>query len=569
MSQGNIYKPRYSFRNRSQSKIWFYKNSYLRRFYERRSRRVKRGGLFRRAVLVANNRKWTIARRNMRPARRRAGRSVNSARTTVYGRPLKRRYLKSFQQKQQLRVFYGMDKEKAFRSFFTSTRAFQGIASSSFFSVLESRLDRTLYRRRLFPTLFACRQYIYHHGVLLNGGIELSPRSSVQTGDSIEIPISVWKQLYWDLFCRIYFRRWGLFIFSRRFYSRFKKKIFKLRWQSFRPFHSKLESLKWYSSTSGLARADLISLSSKKANFLPKQSVWKTRRLSSEIASSRGSSLLAATKQTAFINRRRDGPGWLNKFRDRFLREKHNLSDKAGNKSIKKTSSRRLFRRYFSKIVSLRDMISPTTRVYSARSDKYTSGVLDTVNYSSKNKKYIKSLVGSYRPKGGVSLYAKVGQTIEQLNSIISKKEAFFNINSDINTTSRKNKQLVTFFYSQQLRNYIIPRYKSLNDFSKIKSHISHSRIKRIRKRKSFFKKRIRSFRRQISRFVRRWHFYSVRNRKFIRIKPVHLSTSPSFQYDFRTLRRIKIASASSDQIYTGFRLSPSKVYSYYKSRGF
>lgn len=57
MALSNVYKPRYFITNRTRSKIGIYKNSYLRRFYERRSRRVKRGGLFRKVVLVANNRK--------------------------------------------------------------------------------------------------------------------------------------------------------------------------------------------------------------------------------------------------------------------------------------------------------------------------------------------------------------------------------------------------------------------------------------------------------------------------------------------------------------------------------
>lgn len=57
MSSKNIYKPRYFFVNRARSKITRYKNGYIRHFFERRGRRVKRGGLFRRYILVANNRK--------------------------------------------------------------------------------------------------------------------------------------------------------------------------------------------------------------------------------------------------------------------------------------------------------------------------------------------------------------------------------------------------------------------------------------------------------------------------------------------------------------------------------
>jgi hypothetical protein len=37
------------------------------------------------------------------------------------------------------------------------------VALKSFFSLLESRLDRVLYRRRVFPTLYGCRQFINYH----------------------------------------------------------------------------------------------------------------------------------------------------------------------------------------------------------------------------------------------------------------------------------------------------------------------------------------------------------------------------------------------------------------------
>ncbi len=57
MAQGNIYKPRYSLAYLAKSKVWPYKDSYLRRFYALRARRVQRGGLFRRCVLVATSRK--------------------------------------------------------------------------------------------------------------------------------------------------------------------------------------------------------------------------------------------------------------------------------------------------------------------------------------------------------------------------------------------------------------------------------------------------------------------------------------------------------------------------------
>ncbi len=57
MAQQNVYKPRYTLAYLAKSKIWPYKDSYLRRFYALRARRVQRGGLFRSCVLVATTRK--------------------------------------------------------------------------------------------------------------------------------------------------------------------------------------------------------------------------------------------------------------------------------------------------------------------------------------------------------------------------------------------------------------------------------------------------------------------------------------------------------------------------------
>lgn len=57
MLQGNVHKPRYTIAYQVKSKVWPYKDSYLRRFCALRARRIQRGGLFRRCVLVATTRK--------------------------------------------------------------------------------------------------------------------------------------------------------------------------------------------------------------------------------------------------------------------------------------------------------------------------------------------------------------------------------------------------------------------------------------------------------------------------------------------------------------------------------
>ena len=57
MKQGSTYKPRYKLSYVTKSKIRPYKDSYLRRFYSLRARRLRRAGLFRYCVLVATSRK--------------------------------------------------------------------------------------------------------------------------------------------------------------------------------------------------------------------------------------------------------------------------------------------------------------------------------------------------------------------------------------------------------------------------------------------------------------------------------------------------------------------------------
>jgi hypothetical protein len=51
--RSNVFKPRYTIAHLAKSKVWPYKNSRLRRLVSIRGRRLQRGGLFRRYVLVA------------------------------------------------------------------------------------------------------------------------------------------------------------------------------------------------------------------------------------------------------------------------------------------------------------------------------------------------------------------------------------------------------------------------------------------------------------------------------------------------------------------------------------
>lgn len=216
MVQKNVYKPRYKIAYQAKSKVWPYKNSRLRGFYSIRGRRLVRRGLYRHYFMVMNSMKWTIARRLIRPYMRRS-------------RATKRRFRDIFYTKQQLRRFYGKVKESAFRNFFRNHLGSTTVRNRSFFAALERRLDMVVFRMRLLPTVFAAHQLIHHRGVLINGGLVKSPNANVRIGDIVAIQRQQWQALYWDLYYRAYWRRWGLYILRRRQFSLLKKKLLWIR----------------------------------------------------------------------------------------------------------------------------------------------------------------------------------------------------------------------------------------------------------------------------------------------------------------------------------------------------
>jgi len=234
------YRPRYALSYRTRTKVWPHKNSRLRRLISLRGRRLQRGGLFRRYVLVATTRKWTEARRQIRPVRRRGG-AARTGGITAFGRPRRRRYRESAEATQQLRAFSGKRSARALRQLVRrgvgGGFGGSGVGSASFFAALASRLDRVLYRRRLRPTIVAAHQFVHHQGVAVNGRLRFSPRILLQPGDTISLLPNGestkqlfnrrrrrWRTILWDLFCRVYYRRWGLYTLRRRLLSINKKR---------------------------------------------------------------------------------------------------------------------------------------------------------------------------------------------------------------------------------------------------------------------------------------------------------------------------------------------------------
>jgi small subunit ribosomal protein S4 len=94
-----------------------------------------------------------------------------------------------FYNKQQLRAYFGQVQEEKFRNFFRKYVANGTLRNSSFFTVLERRVDVFFFRARLLPTIFACHQYILHQGVLINDGKKHSPSILVRPGDTLTISV--------------------------------------------------------------------------------------------------------------------------------------------------------------------------------------------------------------------------------------------------------------------------------------------------------------------------------------------------------------------------------------------
>lgn len=225
MSNINKYKPRYTLAYLTKSKIWPYKEGYLRGFYRIRARRRKPKGIVKKYIRVAKNRKWTEARNFFRPNSITIEKKLRPGKS-AYGRPksVSKRYTNLFYIKQKLRFFHGKRKEEGFRNLFKTHLNRISLNTNSFFTALESRLDRIFFRIRLLPTIFACHQFIHYHGLEVNNSLEHSPRKEIKIGDILSVPAKAWIIFYWNVYYRVYYRRWGRYIFKRRLFKKLKKK---------------------------------------------------------------------------------------------------------------------------------------------------------------------------------------------------------------------------------------------------------------------------------------------------------------------------------------------------------
>lgn len=102
-------------------------------------------------------------------------------------------YGKQLQEKQKVKEMYGL-RERQFKRFFAvASKQRDGGPGENLLSLLERRLDNTLYKLKLATTRTQARQVITHGHVLVNGKKVYSPSLLVSPGDVISLSERVAK----------------------------------------------------------------------------------------------------------------------------------------------------------------------------------------------------------------------------------------------------------------------------------------------------------------------------------------------------------------------------------------
>lgn len=574
MVQQNISKPRYKLSSITKTKIWPNKDGYLRRFFDLRAFRLKRRGLFIRNVLVAKTRKWTDVRRRRWPARSitRQIKVAGRVGKANFWRARKRRYRNSFYTKQQLRFYYGKIKEDAFRHYFKNYKSVVGKPSTFFFSALESRLDRVFFHRRLLPTIYACHQYIHHKGLLINGSLEKSPRTQVLIGDTVSIPATIWNSVYWFLFHRVYYRRWGLYIYRRRLYTQLKKKVFSIQNQnrnSFRSFFNPSVSIKSVSEIKASLPFRLLTSKSKGQyySFNKSQKFYiKTIKKANTLFNSSRQTNFKGMHKTFFISRK-------------------------SNPFIGFTSIKRVFNRIKSPFLSnnnfkIKVKKSKQPGTFPAVTKKVFT---DFGSFQEYKRFFFKNKINKlkYKAKNKVKVKYKFKYKLKKKNRIFTESATEFSVKSLVNNSFDRHPYLTVREKQRRLNFDKLAKFKELSEdkwnliFSKFrqlqKRFLSLRFSKKYKKFKSNFSNSFK-FKGVSKKFTNNNFFYKkfiqrpLKKKKRLQLasrrKSVHLYIPSYLQMDFRTLRAIKIKSPVVEEIYHPFRGSFAKRRSFYYSRG-
>jgi len=103
-------------------------------------------------------------------------------------------YGKQLSEKQKVKGMYGVQ-EKQFRRFFSiAAKSRQGAPGENLLSLLERRLDNTLYRLKFAMSRSQARQVVVHGHVLVNGRKVYSPSYFVSVDDVITLAPNVFDK---------------------------------------------------------------------------------------------------------------------------------------------------------------------------------------------------------------------------------------------------------------------------------------------------------------------------------------------------------------------------------------
>jgi len=504
----NIYKPRYKIAFQSKSKLWSYKDSRLRRFFNIRGRKLIRSGIFKRIFLVFNNMKWTIARRYIRPYRRKRK-----------GANIKQKYKNAFYNKQKLKHFYGSIKEEYFHNFFRKYSGSVNIRNKSFYSTLERRTDMFLFRIRLLPTIYAANQFIHHQGININGRIEKSSNALISPGDMLTI-----DTFYWDMFSdlvylRIFFRTQGFQIWKKRLYTKLKK---KMRWI-------------WRKNKNVFKKKNIHIL--KKIYFYYNK-IFHVLKLKEKILKIKKNFKDNITKKH---------------FEDKEISIKwsHYIYITIKNLS-KRYKQIRKFRKYVwiwksknyykSFLFLLSSWIFLCKRVYE----------INQIFLYWTLKEDIRNIQNDWKP---IILLEKNKKNKKKL------KKEYYNL-LNIAITKLQIEKDEQDLYIKKIKEIVLESIKR-----RIKLRVGHTKIiiqdKEGKTKKKYTKRNSLFYYLKFRKFKRR------KRRSSPRLKAVHWYIPPYIHFDIRTMQAIYLYNPLPEEIYYSFKCSLPKIYSFYKSRGF
>ncbi len=101
-------------------------------------------------------------------------------------RKKKSEYATRLEEKQKLRFNYGVSERQLVR-YVRKARSFSGSTGTALLQLLEMRLDNTVFRMGMAPTIPAARQLVNHGHITINGKVVSIPSYQVRPGEVIGV----------------------------------------------------------------------------------------------------------------------------------------------------------------------------------------------------------------------------------------------------------------------------------------------------------------------------------------------------------------------------------------------